>query len=79
MLDEREGPVAAEERHRAFNVQPVAKRFAIVLAGPVANFLLAILLYWLLFVHGLPGMRPVVGVPLAGHAGGARRIPGRAT
>ncbi len=62
MLDEREGPVAAQERHRAFNVQPVAKRFAIVLAGPVANFLLAILLYWLLFVHGLPGIRPVVGV-----------------
>jgi regulator of sigma E protease len=73
MLDEREGAVAAQERHRAFNVQPVAKRFAIVLAGPVANFLLAILLYWVLFVHGLPGMRPVVGVPLAGtpaaHAG----------
>ncbi|HZF23462.1 MAG TPA: RIP metalloprotease RseP [Burkholderiales bacterium] len=73
MLDEREGPVAAEERHRAFNVQPVAKRFAVVLAGPVANFLLAILLYWLLFVHGLPGIRPVVGAPLpdtpAAHAG----------
>jgi len=73
MLDEREGPVEAEERRRAFNVQPVAKRFAIVLAGPVANFLLAILLYWLLFVHGLPGIRPVVGAPLpdtpAAHAG----------
>ena len=73
MLDEREGPVAPQERHRAFNVQPVAKRFAIVLAGPAANFLLAILLYWLLFVHGLPGIRPVVGVALpdtpAAHAG----------
>ena len=64
MLDEREGPVAAEERYRAFNVQPVTKRFAIVLAGPAANFLLAILLYWVLFVHGVPGMRPVVGDPL---------------
>jgi regulator of sigma E protease len=73
MLDEREGPVEVEERHRAFNVQPVAKRFAIVLAGPVANFVLAILLYWLLLVHGLPGIRPVVGAPLpdtpAAHAG----------
>jgi regulator of sigma E protease len=35
-----------------------------VLAGPAANFLLAILLYWVLFVHGVPGMRPVVGDPL---------------
>lgn len=60
MLDEREGEVAAEERHRAFNRQPVGKRFAIVLAGPLANFLLAVLVYWLLFVHGVPGSRPVV-------------------
>src|SRR5882672_3385384 len=66
MLDEREGPVAAEERHRAFNRQTVVKRFAIVLAGPVANFLLAVLLYWMLFMHGVPGIRPVVGVPVAG-------------
>ncbi len=66
MLDEREGPVAPEERHRAFNRQTVAKRFAIVLAGPVANFLLAILLYWVLFMHGVPGMRPVIGAPVPG-------------
>jgi regulator of sigma E protease len=64
MLDEREGPVPADERHRAFNRQGVAKRFAIVLAGPVANFLLAILLYWVLFMHGVPGVRPVIGTPL---------------
>jgi regulator of sigma E protease len=73
MLDEREGPVDLQERHRAFNVQTVGKRFAIVLAGPVANFILAILLYWVLFMHGVPGIRPVVGVPVAGtpaaHAG----------
>lgn len=66
MLDEREGPVAPEERHRAFNRQTVVKRFAIVLAGPVANFLLAILLYGMLFMHGVPGIRPVVGVPVPG-------------
>ena len=61
MLDEREGAVPPAELHRAFNRQPVAKRFAIVLAGPVANFLLAIALYWLLFMHGIPGMKPIVG------------------
>src|SRR5688500_5765146 len=51
MLDEREGEVAPQERHRAFNRQSVWRRFAIVLAGPVANFLLAIAVYWLLFMH----------------------------
>ncbi|MGH8630822.1 MAG: RIP metalloprotease RseP [Burkholderiales bacterium] len=66
MLDEREAPVAPQERHRAFNVQPVGKRIAIVVAGPIANFLLAILLYWLLFLHGVPGLKPVVGDPAPG-------------
>jgi regulator of sigma E protease len=45
MLDEREGPVAPEERHRAFNTQPLRFRTAIVAAGPIANLLLAVVLY----------------------------------
>lgn len=61
MLDEREGEVEAREQHRAFNRQSVGRRFAIVLAGPVANFALAIVLYWLLFMHGVPGVKPVIG------------------
>ncbi|WP_290650207.1 RIP metalloprotease RseP [Aquisalimonas sp.] len=61
MLDEREGAVAQEERHRAFNVQPLWKRTLIVCAGPAANFLFAILVYWLLFVVGTQEMRPVIG------------------
>ena len=77
MLDEREGPVAPDERHRAFNRQTVAKRFGIVLAGPVANFLLAILLYWILFMHGVPGIRPIVGAPIPGTpAANAQIAPG---
>ena len=77
MLDEREGPVEPQQRHRAFNRQTVAKRFAIVLAGPVANFLLAILLYWVLFMHGVPGIRPVVGTPVPGTpAAQAQLAPG---
>jgi regulator of sigma E protease len=63
MLDEREGEVAAHELNRAFNRQSVGKRFAIVVAGPVANFLLAVVLYWALFVSGVQGMKPVVAVP----------------
>ncbi len=64
MLDEREGPVMPSERHRAFNCQTVGRRIAIVSAGPIANFLLAIVLYWVLFLHGVPGMKPMVGEPL---------------
>jgi regulator of sigma E protease len=45
MLDEREGPVVPEERHRAFNTQPLRFRTAIVAAGPIANLLLAVVLY----------------------------------
>ncbi|HQR61142.1 MAG TPA: site-2 protease family protein, partial [Methylophilaceae bacterium] len=66
MLDEREAPVAEQELPRAFNRQPVWKRMAIVVAGPAANLLLAVLLYWVLFVSGMPGMRPLLGDVPAG-------------
>src|SRR5580765_3866860 len=66
MLDEREGPVAPQEAHRAFNRQGVWRRIAIVAAGPVANFLLAIVFYWMLFVGGVQEAKPVVGAPDAG-------------
>ena len=61
MLDEREGAVDPEELHRAFNQQSVYRRSAIVLAGPFANLLLAIVLYWGLFMLGVPGMKPLLG------------------
>ncbi|MBK8453589.1 MAG: RIP metalloprotease RseP [Thiofilum sp.] len=60
MLDEREGTVDPSEVHRAFNRQPVWKRFAIVAAGPIANFLLAIFLYALMFGIGVPAYPPLV-------------------
>ena len=65
MLDEREGEVDAAELPRAFNRQSVWKRFVIVLAGPVANFMLAIVMYWVLFVHGVEEPRPLLGKPVA--------------
>lgn len=61
MLDETEGKVEPADLPRAFNRQPVKRRFAIVAAGPIANFLLAIILYWLLFILGVNGMKPVLG------------------
>jgi len=62
MLDEREGTVAPEELHRAFNQQSVQRRFAIVAAGPLANFALAIVLYWGLFVGGTQELKPRLAV-----------------
>jgi regulator of sigma E protease len=61
MLDEREGEVVPEELGYTFNRKPVLQRMAIVVAGPLANFLLAILLYWILFIHGVPGIKPILG------------------
>ncbi len=66
MLDERDGDVAPHELDRAFNRKSVWQRFAIVLAGPAANFIAAIVLYWILFVHGVPGLIPVLAEPPAG-------------
>lgn len=61
MLDEREGPVPEDERARAFNRQPVGKRMAIVAAGPMANFVLAVVAYWAMYLAGVNGIRPIVG------------------
>jgi len=61
MLDEREGPVPEEERHRAFNRQSLRVRSAIVIAGPAFNFLFALAVYWLIAVVGTTEVRPVVG------------------
>lgn len=61
MLDEGEGDVAQEELHRAFNRQSVWSRFAIVIAGPMFNFIFAILAFWLMYLIGVPGIKPVIG------------------
>jgi regulator of sigma E protease len=61
MLDENEGEVAEQERHRAFNRQPLWKRVAIVMAGPAFNFLFAIFAYWLTFIIGIAGLKPIIG------------------
>jgi regulator of sigma E protease len=61
MLDEREEAVEPSQRHLAFNNQRLWKRSAVVVAGPLANFLFAILAYWCIFVIGESGLRPEVG------------------
>ena len=61
MLDERVETVAPERRHQAFNNKTVWQRAAIVSAGPIANFLFAVVAYWLVFIIGVPSFRPVIG------------------
>ncbi|RKR04440.1 site-2 protease [Kushneria sinocarnis] len=61
MLDEREGAVDPADQHLAFNRQSVWKRIAVVSAGPVANFLLALMAYWLMFMVGTTTVTPMVG------------------
>lgn len=60
MLDEREGEVPEELMNQAFNRQSLGKRTAIVAAGPVANLLFAIAAYWLVFMIGIPGIKPII-------------------
>jgi len=65
MVDEREGEVAPADLPRAFNRQNVWKRIAIVAAGPIANLLLAVLLFAGTYMVGVPGQRALLGPPLA--------------
>ena len=66
MLDEREGEVPPALIEQSFNRKPVGQRIAIVAAGPIANFLLAIVFFWLLAMLGTQQVRPVIGAVEAG-------------
>lgn len=61
MLDERVEEVAPERRHQAFNNKKLWQRSAIVAAGPLANFLFAIFAYWVVYLIGVPAVKPVIG------------------
>lgn len=61
MLDEQEGEVAPHELHRAYNRLSVYRRSAIVVAGPLANLIMAVALYWVLFMLGVQGVKPMLG------------------
>jgi regulator of sigma E protease len=75
MLDEREGEVPEEDLGKAFNRKPVWTRIAIVGAGPVFNLVFAVFAFWLMFMVGIPEMRPVVG-EVSGIAAEAGILPG---
>ena len=60
-LDSREGPVAPEEQGRAFDHRPIPHRIAVLAAGPLFNFLFAIIAYWAVFMPGVMVLKPAIG------------------
>ncbi|WP_460416546.1 RIP metalloprotease RseP [Pseudomonas sp. microsymbiont 2] len=66
MLDEREGEVPPALVEQSFNRKSVRQRIAIVAAGPIANFLLAILFFWVVAMLGSQQVRPVIGAVESG-------------
>lgn len=78
MLDEREGEVPADQLDQSFNRKTVRQRIAIVAAGPVANFLLALVFFWVLAMLGSEQVRPVIGaVEIGSIAAKAGLSPGQ--
>nr|WP_024965669.1 sigma E protease regulator RseP [Pantoea sp. IMH] len=74
MLDERVDTVPPELRHQSFNNKTVMQRAAIIGAGPLANFLFAIFAWWLVFIIGVPGVRPVIGEIVSGSPAATAQI-----
>lgn len=74
MLDERVEVVPPEQRAYAFNNKSVGKRAAIIAAGPIANFIFAVFAYWLVFMHGVPGLRPIIDSVREGSIAAAAQI-----
>ena len=66
MLDEREGEVPVDQLDHSFNRKSVRQRIAIVAAGPIANFLLAMVFFWVLAMLGSEQVRPVIGAVESG-------------
>ena len=79
MLDEREAPVDPAERHLAFNTQPLKSRAAVVAAGPLANLLLAVLLYSVVNWSGFQEPKAVLANPVAGSLAERAGLNGRET
>ena len=79
MLDEREAPVDVSERHLAFNNQPLSSRAAVVAAGPIANLLLAMLLYSAVSWIGVQEPKAVLASPVAGSLADKAGLRGRET
>ncbi|AFP85792.1 RIP metalloprotease RseP [secondary endosymbiont of Heteropsylla cubana] len=65
MLDEQTSNILPENRYRAFNQKSICQRAAIIAAGPIFNCLFATLLYWIIFLIGIPISQPVINTSMA--------------
>ena len=65
MLDARETDVSDNEKHLSYNRKPAWQKAIILLAGPAFNLILAVFMYWLMFVVGKPEVVPTLGPPAA--------------
>lgn len=61
LLDENEAPVARRELHLAFNRQSVYQRIIVILAGPLLNFVFALIIFWVMFMIGFTSAKPIIG------------------
>lgn len=61
MLDERVDQVAKQDKNKAFNNKSIYQRIAIIAAGPLANFIFAIFAFYLMFLIGVPNVKPIIG------------------
>jgi regulator of sigma E protease len=61
LLDSREDTVVASELGDTFDGRPIYQRFCVLIAGPVFNFILAVLAFWIIFIHGVVYIKPIVG------------------
>lgn len=76
MADERDPEIAPADRARAFNRAGVWQRIAIVCAGPIANLLLAVVLYAGTFMAGVPGQKPLLAAPAVETPAAAAAVQG---
>lgn len=78
MLDERVEEVAPEDREKAFNHKSVYQRIAIIAAGPLANFLFAIFAFYVMFLIGIPSVKPIIGDVESGSISALAQLPPKA-
>jgi len=61
MLDERVDEVSEQDQNKTFNSKSIYQRIAIIAAGPLANFVFAIFAFYMMFLIGVPSIKPIIG------------------
>lgn len=75
MLDSRVDEVSEEQISRTFNAKSVYQRIAIIAAGPFANFAFAIVAFYIMFLIGVPSVKPIIGEVEVGSIAAKAKLP----